>query len=109
MTKTEQLLYNQARNEGLGYVENAIYHRHLRFRLPLRRLLFLGQENAGSNASPNVDLIDPQKELPSSMIDLGVLAHSTIDLPTEVQDEDKRSSKVLLEEIFCTRAATNRL
>jgi len=43
------------------------------------------------------------------MIDVGVAAHSTVDLPTEVQSEDKRSSKVLLEEVFRIRAAVNRL
>jgi hypothetical protein len=50
MTKTEELLRNQALKKGLGYVENAIHHRHLLASLPLRGLLFLGQENAGSNA-----------------------------------------------------------
>jgi hypothetical protein len=43
------------------------------------------------------------------MIDLGVLAHSTVDLPTEVQDDNKRSGKVLLEEASCSRAVANRL
>lgn len=36
-------------------------------------LLFLGQKNARANASPDVDLVLGQEELPAAVVDLRVL------------------------------------
>jgi len=82
MAKFKEPLYNQARKEGLGHGENAIYHGHLGAGFPPLGPLFFGNQNVGPNACPNVDLVGPQKELPSSIIDLGVATESAIDLPT---------------------------
>jgi len=82
MAKFKEPLYNQARKEGLGHVENAICHGHLGLGFPLLGLLFFGKQNVRPNACPNVDLVGPQKELPSSIVDLGVATASAIDLPT---------------------------
>jgi hypothetical protein len=43
MAKFKEPLYNQARKEGLGHVQNAICHGHLGASFPLLGLLFFGK------------------------------------------------------------------